>query len=270
MKQILLYASCLLTVGCSSNTQSNVAGNSTPPIASSICPDKPDQPLTSQNVQPISLSEQATEVEGFVSQSKQLGYAFNAKSGQSVNYQTDDEICTWIYTPDNQLLETGQLPKDGKYILQVSAPKGSKTFHLKLSLGSTQPLAQSTKESGQPTNTSTDGTKQAEERDPEKFVRQHYEGLNQRNYELTWTDLSTDFKAIAGGYSAYTEWWEQVANIQLISTRVVSQESNSAVIDANLQYHMKSGNTVHDNKGRIYLEWNSEEKHWDIVNKVAP
>jgi hypothetical protein len=266
MKQILLYASCLLVVGCSANTQNNRAGNSTPPIASSICPAKPNQPLTSQNVQPISLSEQATEVEGFVSQSKQLGYAFNAKSGQAVNYQTDDEICTWIYTPDNQLLETGQLPKDGKYILQVSAPKGSKTFHLKLSLSPPQPFAQPS----QATNLSTDGAKQAEERDPEKFVKQHYEGLNQRNYERTWTDLSTDFKAIAGGYSAYTEWWEKVANIQLISTRVVSQESNSAVIDANLQYNMKSGDTVYDNKSRIYLEWNSEEKHWDIVNKVAP
>jgi hypothetical protein len=265
MKQILLYASCLLVVGCSANTQSNVAGNSTPPIASSTCSAKPEQPLTSQNVQPISLSEQAIEVEGFVSQSKQLGYAFNAKSGQAVNYQTDDEICTWIYTPDNQLLGTGQLPKDGKYILQVSAPKGSKTFHLKLSLDSTQALTQP----GQP-NTSTSSTQQTEEREPEKFVKQHYEGLNQRNYERTWTDLSTDFKAIAGGYSAYTEWWEQVANIQLISTRVISQESNSAVIDANLQYNMKSGNTVYDNKSRIYLEWNSQEKHWDIVNKVAP
>jgi hypothetical protein len=113
-------------------------------------------------------------------------------------------------------------------------------------------------------------TTYVEENDPDRFIKEHYLGLNRRDYERTWTDLSTDFKVIAGGYSAYTEWWDKVANIQLNSTRIVSQEANQVIIDANLQYEMKSGETVYDEKSRIYLEWNAKESHWDIINKVTP
>jgi hypothetical protein len=50
----------------------------------------------------------------------------------------------------------------------------------------------------------------------------------------------------------------------------VSQEANQVIINANLQYEMKSGETVYDEKSRIYLEWNAKESHWDIINKVTP
>ncbi|MFM5889552.1 MAG: IMS domain-containing protein, partial [Dolichospermum sp.] len=67
----------------------------------------------------------------------------------------DQTLCIWIYSPDNEVISGGTLPKSGNYIIQVSAPKGSTTFDLNMSLGV---LQASTPPPVQPTNNYTPPT----------------------------------------------------------------------------------------------------------------
>ncbi|MBK1987913.1 hypothetical protein A0J48_010235 [Sphaerospermopsis aphanizomenoides BCCUSP55] len=100
------------------------------------CPKQPKTILASNNVKTIDFSTPSITQSGMVSKNKSLGYTFEAKSGQKLGYSTNQDICIWIYTPDNQILSTPNLPTDGKYTIQISALKGSTTFDLTLSLDS--------------------------------------------------------------------------------------------------------------------------------------
>jgi hypothetical protein len=98
-----------------------------------------------------------------VSNNKSVGYTFEAKAGQKLKYQTDTDICIWVYTPDNQVVSSKDLPQTGRYTIQVSAPKGSKTFELNMSLetataeisrsSTAAPASQSTETSSASTST---------------------------------------------------------------------------------------------------------------------
>ena len=187
-----------------------------------------------------------------------------------MKYKTDDNVCIWIYAPDSSLLTDGKISRDGSYVLQVSALKGATTFNLIANLADALPqVSTQTKpkviEDIPPAN---DGDN--ESRDPEKFIRQHYAKLNERNYKYTWTDLSLTFKENIGSFSDYTQWWDSVDKINLGSVRIVSKDNGRAIVDADLLYQMKNGDKARDEKGRIYLTWNAEEKHWDIESKAAP
>lgn len=99
-----------------------------------VCPDKPDLSLENNNVKMIEMKNQMLTESGIASQSKSIGYSFEANAGQKLNYKIDKDICIWVFTPDNQLLNSGVLPKTGKYTIQVSALKGSTTFELAMGL----------------------------------------------------------------------------------------------------------------------------------------
>ncbi len=108
-----------------------------------------------------------------------------------------------------------------------------------------------------------------EQTDPEIFIQEHYADLNKRNYQKTWTDLSPGFKARSKGFEGYTDWWDSVEHIDVLSVRLVSQGKNSAVVAPSLRYRMKDGRVADDTKDHIYLEWNAQEAHWDIVDKAS-
>ena len=88
--------------------------------------------MASSNVEPISLSSNAIAKSGTVSSSKHIGYTFNARSGQKLQYQTEDDVCLWLYSPENKLVTSSELPATGKYTLQVAAPQGSRSFDLNI------------------------------------------------------------------------------------------------------------------------------------------
>lgn len=134
MKKLFLYFTLLMTCGCQALSQASQQSIQT----STGCLEKPKTTLSKDNVEEISLSEQTVSKSGKASADKSVGYTFEAESGQQLSYRTSDDICIWIYTPDNEILNSGELPKNGKYTLQVSAPKGSRTFKLEMSLATPQ------------------------------------------------------------------------------------------------------------------------------------
>ncbi|MBE9055322.1 DUF4101 domain-containing protein [Sphaerospermopsis sp. LEGE 08334] len=135
MKKIIVYSTCLSILGCQTNVNPLTAISSNV-VTSSGCGDKPTVSLSGKDVEAVALNENTITKSGQVSVNKHLGYTFTATTGQKLNYSTDADICLWVFTPDNEIIKGGELPKDGKYIIQVAAPQGVKTFDLKISLGS--------------------------------------------------------------------------------------------------------------------------------------
>ncbi len=131
LKNPIIYLLLLVINGCSNSGFSNQNNSG--------CPEKPTATLEKKNVKEISLQEQKITVSGQVSVTKNIGYTFKAKQGQKLNYGTDDDICIWIFTPDNSIVTSTELPQTGTYIIQVAAPRGSKTFDLDFSFGSLKP-----------------------------------------------------------------------------------------------------------------------------------
>lgn len=136
MKKLWLYLTLVIIGGCNA-AASNPNPNSV--LAGSTCPEKPSSTLDPKDVKSISLTDSGiTKESGQLNTGKSLGYTFEAQSGQKLSYQTKDDICIWIFTQDLTLLNSTDLPKSGKYTIQVAAPKGSTTFNLEMSLGTVQ------------------------------------------------------------------------------------------------------------------------------------
>lgn len=122
MKSILLSLVVLPILGCpmSAVTTQNS-------VVSDKCPDQPIQTLQASNVKSITLPAKLSDT---ASQEIQLGYTFEAKTGQRINLRNIDNLCVWIYSPDNQLLSGADLPKTGKYTVQIASQKDSKKLDI--------------------------------------------------------------------------------------------------------------------------------------------
>ena len=157
-KKIIVYSTCLSIIGCQAieNPLANVSSNA---ISSSGCAEKPIVSLSGKEVETVALNESTITKSGQVSASKNIGYTFTATTGQKLSYSTDADVCLWVFTPDNEILKGGELSKNGKYIIQVAAPQGAKTFDLKISLGLLE-TASSTP-TASPTNTPENNNSQS-------------------------------------------------------------------------------------------------------------
>ncbi|WP_242028587.1 ARC6/PARC6 family protein [Anabaena sp. FACHB-1250] len=134
LKNLVVYSTCLSVIGCQTieNPLANVSSNA---ISSSGCGEKPMVSLSGKDVEEVVLNESTVTKSGQVSANKNVGYTFTATTGQKLSYNTDADVCLWVFTPDNTIFKGGELPRNGKYIIQVAAPQGVKTFDLTMGLG---------------------------------------------------------------------------------------------------------------------------------------
>jgi hypothetical protein len=150
MKKLLLYLSILTISGCGSSfNHSSLSKN---------CPVKPDRTLRKEAIDFTTLKDQKIRRSGKVRKGEYIGYTFNAKSSQKLKYSTEENLCIWVYAPNNQLLDiTEPLPIDGEYTIQVSVAQGLTTFDLDLSLDSPKlsPQSSATSPSKTPPQPST-------------------------------------------------------------------------------------------------------------------
>lgn len=208
-RQIFLFSlSFYFLAACSQNQPVNQ-------VITSQCPTQPTAVLETNNVKPISLGSQAMKETGMVTNNKSLGYTFTAKSGDKLVYKTNQDICIWVYTPDNQLINSPILPLDGKYTVQVAAMGGSTTFDLGLELGNNHTQTVNLSSSPIPTPVETTqasiisnskttltrkkrnlATVSAADIDnrpsPEILINDYYTKLNQNNYAEAWSFLATE------------------------------------------------------------------------------
>lgn len=132
-KLILFPLIVLLISACNAINAQSLTGNQVK-SSSGKCPDKPTGSLNINKVETIQLGSQPVTKSAQVQAGQYLGYTFAAESGQKLNRETKENICIWVYAPDNQIITGKDLLQTGKYIIQVTAPQGSTAFDLKLSL----------------------------------------------------------------------------------------------------------------------------------------
>lgn len=98
---------------------------------------------------------------------------------------------------------------------------------------------------------------------PEQAVRDYYAMINSRDYLIAWNNLSTQFQKTKadGSYSKYVDWWSQVERVEVEEITTLSTISNMAIVNAQLKYYMKKGNTVAYQQ-EIKLLWDGVKYNW--------
>lgn len=88
-----------------------------------------------QNPQAISLSDRPLTLSGLVTAGQDIGYSFEARSGQKLSYTTrSDNLCIWLHGPDGKTVKDPELSENGQYIIQVATLSGSRTFEIDFKL----------------------------------------------------------------------------------------------------------------------------------------
>lgn len=284
MKRLLLVMLLMLLSGCSSSSQNNTNSQSDrSQKASEGCPTEPEVVLQKETVKSINLTETMIAQSGIAKKNQSLAYRFEAEAEQKFSYQTEQDICVWLYAPDMALLDSGKLPQDGTYIVQITALRGSTTFDLVMGLDANQSTPQpsptpqlSLSHSVSPSPAieivpaSPNNAPKIQRTSPTEFVKNHYVLLNQRHYQATWNRLTPNFQKIAKGYTQYVSWWQKVRQIQIGEIRLIDMNKRSAIVDANLRYVMNTGKSFQDSNRRIYLVWNDSSGNWLINQKKKP
>ncbi len=110
---------------------------------------------------------------------------------------------------------------------------------------------------------------------PAQAIRDHYQALNDRNYDLTWDNLSSRFKAESGKSSTlarqeYDDWWNSIRsiNLQRSETSYISSDGSRAIVSYRHGYTMNTGRFIQDRHTRIFLVWDEAKGKWLIDRRV--
>jgi hypothetical protein len=140
LKVIIFLLTSLLLISCDSPAQNQsfkLPNEQNQPMNKpKKCPKQPNIALQSKNVMPLDFDEKNITKSGTVSNSQMIGYQFTAETGQTLNYETDNELCIWIYDPNQSLVKPAKLSTSGEYIMQVSTLNSSEPFEITLTLTS--------------------------------------------------------------------------------------------------------------------------------------
>lgn len=123
--------------GCRSVSQSPDGSEptATDPEISELrtCPDSPTRSLS--NTETLNLQDQNLQRRLEFSEGEDIGFSFSGTAGHEFEFRyPDDEVCVWVYTPDNRILSSSTLPRTGLYTIQVASRYGSQVSSLELEL----------------------------------------------------------------------------------------------------------------------------------------
>ena len=85
---------------------------------------------------------------------------------------------------------------------------------------------------------------------PAQFIRDYYEGINNRQYQKTWAMLSTKFKDKTaccnsdGSYKfreSYVRWWDTIRKVDILAVYIEEQNTHRAKIRTELRYYTNNG-----------------------------
>ena len=259
-KWLIVIVTFLLISSCKSNNNSDNQSNNL-----NDCLNQNKQELTEDKVKALDFNQGAISQSGIIKQGEKIGFSFTAKARDKLEYQTEDNnICIDIYAPNNKLVNDINLPLDGKYLIEVYLPQGSQSYTINFSLNQDNSLSNNSTEEN--LSSSSNDNEKAELR---QFIINHYQELNNRNYEQTWNSLSDNFKQIAVSYSDYQKWWDSVREIKIGSVEVISVNENGAIVKAELSYILNNGKIFNDNKPYIYLIRNQNTNNWMFDEKTS-
>jgi hypothetical protein len=108
---------------------------------------------------------------------------------------------------------------------------------------------------------------------PDQFIRYYYSYINQRNYQLTWSLLSDNFKyavngAGEGGFLGYANFWDTVQRVDIYGVSITSQGGGYAVVVVNMQYTYQNG-VITSNLQTFNLIYDYNRSTW-LFNSFTP
>ena len=146
MNKLIIYFTLLTLTGCGLG---QISSNELPEDQTAgECPPKSTVKLKQENVKAITLDNQNQTESGLVKIDQLKAYTFQGRSGQELNYQSDDDICIWVYGPNFQLVEEKKLLLTGQYILQVGSRQDTTNYALELSLKTEESTPSSSSSTG--------------------------------------------------------------------------------------------------------------------------
>ncbi|BAY80459.1 hypothetical protein NIES25_69470 (plasmid) [Nostoc linckia NIES-25] len=295
MKKLIIYSTLLTLLGCQ-----NVSSSSFTVTSSNGCPEKPTISLHQNDVQEISLNEQKVSKSGQANANKAIGYTFQGESGQKLSYSTDANICIWIYSPDNQILNSGVLPMTGKYTLQISALRGNTTFDLAMNLENIAAVSNSTSTEStpsvskqidiRPTSTATSFssikpssivstpspsvTPLNSKSDnfsipsPKEAIQNYYAKINHHQYQDAWNiyppAVQENKELHPKGYNSFIDWWQQVEFVDINKIDIEEYNTDSAIVNMSSKYWMKNGRKIPVSL-KFYLQLNNVNQDWKLI-----
>ncbi|WP_211293186.1 serine/threonine-protein kinase [Brunnivagina elsteri] len=107
-----------------------------------------------------------------------------------------------------------------------------------------------------------------------EFVENYYTTINNGNLPSAWNKLSPTLQANKRlhpqGYASYTDWWGgRVQQIEINQVRLVEKNTNTAVVDAKLNYVLKNGKNSPASV-RFTLVWDAASNQWLISDAQRP
>jgi serine/threonine protein kinase, bacterial len=78
---------------------------------------------------------------------------------------------------------------------------------------------------------------------PEMFVRNYFDAINSRNYEASWSMLSSQFQANYT-YNEYTSFWDTVDKVEILLITIKSQNASQVLIYVESHYYYKADYTT--------------------------
>ncbi len=270
---------------------------SSSPASSLIeCPEKPTVRLSKEEVESVSVGEEAIAVSNVINSEQNLGYKFYGRTGKNFNYVITSNVCIWIFSPDTKLLQRRELviggqgdipswgevmsidlPLTGEYVIQVSTPQDLAKFQLEMNLLSTRPIPQSSatpnaESPSPPAATSTPNNQESNQQEtakepPEEAVKNYYLNLNQGQYQKAWNQLSAayqqDTQLHPEGYASYESWWKSVNKIEIVGVNEIENNASTAAVNSSVNLVKNSGETVYQSLN-LLLVWDGANNQWNI------
>ncbi len=107
-----------------------------------------------------------------------------------------------------------------------------------------------------------------EQPSPTQAVENYYSKINQGEYKTAWNQLSPEFKNNKrfhpNGYFSYLKWWKaRVENVDIQQVTVLEANTDTARVNASLNYLMKNGNVI-PGTVRFLLAWDALNDRWVV------
>ncbi|BAZ05678.1 protein kinase domain-containing protein [Calothrix sp. NIES-3974] len=106
---------------------------------------------------------------------------------------------------------------------------------------------------------------------PETAIQNYYDYLNRGEYQTAWNQLSlqhqSNTESHPNGFSSFTEWWEQVTDINFQNFTNSQENNKTAIVEAQLSYTIKTTGQRISGTRRFSLIWDSSSQRW-LIDKI--
>ncbi|AFY32319.1 serine/threonine protein kinase [Calothrix sp. PCC 7507] len=103
---------------------------------------------------------------------------------------------------------------------------------------------------------------------PEQAIQNYFATINKREFQTGWNQLSPNYQSNKrlhpNGYLSYIDWWGgKVESVDVEEVNLVEASAETATVEAQLEYSMKTGKVV-PSVVRFSLLWDAGNSRWVV------